>query len=57
MAKQIDGHHGQCVLATVYHIVGIVILHAQVLAEAQRLRLKPCFLEFNQYQLLRTIRA
>ena len=37
--QQIDSHHGKGILATVHHVLWIVILHTKVLAESQRLRL------------------
>ena len=55
--QQIDGHHGQRTLATVNHIVRTVILNAKILAEAQRLRLKPSLLKFNKYQVNGTVRT
>ena len=52
MAEQIDSHHWQCMLAAGHHVVRIVILDTKILAEAQRLSLKPRLLKLNQYQLL-----
>ena len=54
--QQIDSHHGQGMLAASQHVVWIVILHAQILAETQRLCLKPCLLQFYQDKLFRAIR-
>ena len=55
VSQQIDGHHGQGMLATLQHVVGIVVLYTKILAETQRLSLKPCLLQLNQNELLRPV--
>ena len=50
VTKQIDGHHGNGIVAA--HVLGTAVLDAKVLAEAQRLRLHPCLLQFYENQAL-----
>ena len=51
VAQQIDSHHGQSMLATVLHVVRVVVLYAQVLSETQCLRFKPGLLKLYQNKL------
>ena len=55
--QQIHSHHWQGVLATSKHVVGVVVLHAEVLAEAQCLRLEPCLLQLYEDEMLRAVVA
>ena len=54
MPQQIDSHHGEGI-AIIPHILGIRIVHAQILPESQGLRVEPGFLQFYQNQFLMTI--
>ena len=55
--QQIDRHHrvGISFLGVDLYVVFVAVLHAEVLSEAQRLSVQPCFLELNQDDLLRTV--
>ena len=57
MPQQINSHsrQGKLTLGFLAHILLVVILHSQILAEAQGLRLQPCFLQFYQNKLLAAI--
>ena len=55
MPQQIDSHHGQCVHTAFQHVVGIVVLNTEILAEAQRFRLKPGLLQFYQDEVFRAV--
>ena len=57
MPQQIHRHCWQGILALglLAHILLVVILHSQVLTEAQGLRLQPCFLQFYQNQILTAV--
>ena len=57
MPQQIHRHGRQGILALglLAHILLVVILHSQVLAEAQGFRLQPCFLQFYQNQILTAV--
>ena len=52
--QQIDGHHWQC-MTGILHVLGVGIVHAQILAEAQCLRFQPGLLQFYQYQFLMAV--
>ena len=53
MTKQIDGHHRKRIVAG--HILRIAVLHPQILAEAQRLRLYPRLLQLHKDKTLRAV--
>ena len=57
VAKQIDSHHGECVLvfAVFDNVLLSAVLRTEVLSEAQRLRFQPGFLQFDKHQMLVTI--
>ena len=57
VSQQIDRHHrvGVPFLGVDLYVVFVAVLHAKVLAEAQRFGVQPCLLEFNQDDLLRTV--
>ena len=57
VSQQIDRHHrvGVSFPGVDLYVVFVAVLHAEVLSEAQRLSVQPCFLEFNQDDLLRTV--
>ena len=46
MPQQIDGHHGHGEVAA--HVLRAAVLHAEILAEAQGLRLHPSLLQLNK---------
>ena len=57
VSQQVHGHHGQrmAVRAVGYDVLGILVVNAQILTEAQGLRRQPCLLQFYQYQMLFTV--
>ena len=57
MSQKINRHHGQGMTVTAFanHILGILILNTQILTEAERFCRQPRFLQFNQYELFRTV--
>ena len=54
VSQQVHGHHGQrmAIRAVDYDVLGVLVVNAQVLTEAQGLSRQPCLLQFYQYQLL-----
>ena len=52
VAQQIDGNHGKGVLPAGQHVVRIVILYAEVLAETKGLGLKPSLLQLYENEML-----
>ena len=57
VAQQIDGHHGQCVLvgALSNDVARVLVLHTQILAEAQRLRGQPRLLQLYEDEVLAAV--
>ena len=57
MAEDIHRHHRQGMsTATVVHdVLLLAILRTEILAETQRLRLKPCLLEFNEHKVFSSV--
>ena len=57
MSQQINryGWQGILALGLLAHIFLVVVLHSQILAETQGLRLQPCFLQFYQNQILTSV--
>ena len=50
VTQQIDGYHRHAV-AVVAHVCRALVLHAQVLPETQRFRLKPSLLQFYEHDV------
>ena len=55
--QKIDGHQGQGVAVMTFanNILGILVVHAQILPETQGLRLQPSLLKLYQNQMLGAI--
>ena len=53
MSQQIDGNGGQRIVA--FHVLRVRVVHAEILAEAQRLGLKPRLLQLYENQMLRAV--
>ena len=53
VSQQVDGYHRQCVaVVTIGHdVLRVLVVYAQVLSEAERLRGEPCLLKLYQYEL------
>ena len=57
MAKQVDGHHWQGMLISViaHHVLRVLVLYTQILAEPERLSLQPSLLQFNEYEVFMAV--
>ncbi len=57
MSEEINGHHGygKAIVAVMANIAFITVLCAQVLPEAQRLRLQPCLLQLYKDEMLAAV--
>jgi len=57
VAQQIHGYHrqGMAVAAFLDDVLRVLVLHAEVLSEAERLRLQPCLLQFNEDEMLAAV--
>ena len=51
MSQQVDSHHrqGMAVGAVADHVFGVLVVYAEILAEAQRLGRQPRLLQFYEY--------
>ena len=58
MAQQVNGYHrnGIALFALRQDVLRVGVVHAQILAETERLGLEPCLLQLDEYQMLASVR-